>query len=115
MQALPQRSMGSLNNMSCRKKSVHQQDLAPTMQIKDNKICVIDGRWLCGPFPLCPSTDYLERGEDPVVRNIVRRHETLSATIQNLIKNLVILSDDYQKSQHMTSKPCYGNTIPQKS
>lgn len=34
------------------------------------------------------------------MRAIIRKHETLSATNQNLIKNLVILSDDYKKSQH---------------
>lgn len=69
---------------------------------KKNKLYVIDGRWhlypFCGPFPLCPSTDYLDDSRDSVVTAIIRKQETLSATNQNLIKNLVILSDDYKKS-----------------
>ncbi|KAM6392597.1 LOW QUALITY PROTEIN: uncharacterized protein CCDC197 [Pluvialis apricaria] len=40
-----------------------------------------------------------KHGGDPVVRAIIRKHETLSAKNQNTIMN-VILSDDYKKSQH---------------
>ncbi|XP_019374174.1 PREDICTED: uncharacterized protein LOC109298497 isoform X2 [Gavialis gangeticus] len=44
--------------------------------------------------------NYLEYGEESLVRAIIRRHETLSATNQSLIKNLIALSDDYEKGQH---------------
>ncbi|KAM6255879.1 uncharacterized protein CCDC197 [Spheniscus humboldti] len=55
----------------------------------------------CGPCPKITPEHMLawEHG-DPLVRAIIRKHKTLSATNQNLIKNLVILSDDYKKSQH---------------
>ncbi|XP_019337193.2 uncharacterized protein CCDC197 isoform X1 [Alligator mississippiensis] len=44
--------------------------------------------------------NYLEYGEESLVRAIIRRHETLSTTNQSLIKNLIALSDDYEKGQH---------------
>ncbi|XP_026507301.1 uncharacterized protein CCDC197 [Terrapene carolina triunguis] len=42
--------------------------------------------------------NYLEYGADSVI-GAIRRHETLSATNQTLIKNLITLSDDFEKSQ----------------
>ncbi|CAM2116227.1 uncharacterized protein CCDC197 isoform X1 [Caretta caretta] len=44
--------------------------------------------------------NYLEYGADSVIGAIIRRHEMLSATNQTLIKNLITLSDDFEKSQH---------------
>ncbi|KAM6134169.1 LOW QUALITY PROTEIN: uncharacterized protein CCDC197 [Phoenicopterus ruber ruber] len=55
----------------------------------------------CGACPkMAPEHMLAWEHGDPVVRAIIRKHETHSATNRNLIKNLVILSDDYQKSQH---------------
>ncbi|XP_034623941.1 uncharacterized protein CCDC197 isoform X2 [Trachemys scripta elegans] len=42
--------------------------------------------------------NYLEYGTDSVI-GAIRRHETLSATNQTLIKNLITVSDDFEKSQ----------------
>ncbi|XP_074854840.1 uncharacterized protein CCDC197 [Carettochelys insculpta] len=39
-------------------------------------------------------------GADSVIGAVIRRHETLLATNQTLIKNLIALSDDYENSQH---------------
>ncbi|XP_050809276.1 uncharacterized protein CCDC197 isoform X2 [Gopherus flavomarginatus] len=44
--------------------------------------------------------NYPKYGADSVIGAIIRRHETLSATNQTLIKNLITLSDDFEKSQH---------------
>ncbi|XP_067403195.1 uncharacterized protein CCDC197 [Emydura macquarii macquarii] len=44
--------------------------------------------------------NYLEYGADSDIGAIIRRHETLTATSQTLRKNLISLSDDYEKSQH---------------
>lgn len=48
-----------------------------------------------------------------MARTVIRKHNAFSATNQNLIKDVAILSDDYDRRQ-MTLKLCCGNTKPEK-
>ncbi|CAJ0968311.1 unnamed protein product [Ranitomeya imitator] len=43
--------------------------------------------------------NYLEYGIDSPVKAIIRRHETLSLTNENLVNNLTILADEQESSQ----------------